>query len=353
MAVYVVTLSGITEVIDHYESLIWNNQYYGQGDFEMILPMTRKSISQTEEGTMLVRDTDVGVDTYKNVMICQTQQFEFDPEKGWMLTVKGKSLKSILSRRIVWSQTNFDDVTVENAIYTVLAGNAISPSDPNRAIPNLFRTASKGYTEKLTQQLFGDNVAEWIEEVCTTYGYGWEIYIQSGMYVFNLFKGADRTTGQSSVMPVVFSQSFDNLLSCSYSINMEEFKNAALVGGEGEGTSQRSATVGAASGLDRYEAYIDGGSVSSNGEIITLQTYLKMLEEYGTQQLTEKQYNQKAEGKVSDRMYKLGRDYFLGDLVEVDLVFTKAETRVIEIIYSEDETGITISPTFSEWSISS
>ena len=100
--------------------------------------------------------------------------------------------------------------------------------------------------------------------------------------------------------------------------NAETLKNAALIGGEGEGVNQRTTTIGEATGLQRYETYIDGSSVSSNGAIITEEQYYKLLQDYGKEQLNEVSDTESFEGNVvSDGNYKLNQDYFLGDLVQV------------------------------------
>ncbi|MBO5840465.1 MAG: hypothetical protein J6Q86_03430, partial [Methanobrevibacter sp.] len=157
-------------------------------------------------------------------------------------------------------------------------------------------------------------------------------------------------TDQSTNIPVVFSPEYDNLITSDYSYDLGEFKNAALVGGEGEGVDQRVASIGAASGLDRYETYIDGSSVSSNGEIITLDQYLVLLQNYGQEQINQTFTVEKTEGTViPNGMYDLNQDYFLGDLVSIKNGFIEAQTRVIEIIYSEDENGWALTPTFSSW----
>ena len=349
MVVYVIDRNGIKDLIDTFSSAIWNMQYFDVNDFELIVPGTEKNVDLLTAGAFVVRDVDVGNNVYKNVMVVENIELDFDAEKGWVLKVSGGGLKKLVGRRIVWTQTNLSG-TVEDGIRRVITENIISPSDTARAIPAFTMTSRKGYADTFEAQLFGENIAEWLVEVCQQYGYGWDVYIQNGGFVFDLYKGTDRTYNQSSVIPVVFSSEYDNLASSTYQYEKADYHNAALVGGEGEGVNQRSATVGTATGLDRYETYIDGGSVSSNGEIISLATYLKMLQQYGQEQLTSTAFTEKFGGEIIEtEMYKLNRDYFLGDLVQIDNKFMQARSRIIELIYSEDENGSTLLPTFSDW----
>lgn len=350
MVIYVLDgLNGISDIVDTFESVIWNTQFFGKGDFELIVPGTQKNVNMLKSGVMLVRDMDVTQTGFKHVMVIQNYEIEFDVDKGWLMTLTGSGLKSILGQRIVWTQTNLTG-TVENGIRQVITDNVISPANTDRKIDNFILSASQGFTETFDLQLLGENIAEWLESTCKTYGYGWDVYIDSGKYVFTLSKGSDRTYDQSVNVPVVFSPEFDNLLSATYRHEKTEFRNAALVGGEGEGINQRTATVGTSTGLDRYEDYVDGSSVSSNGEIITLQTYLKMLEDFGKEQLSNTSFTEKFEGQIiQNNMYTLDEDYFLGDFVEIRTGFIEAKSRIIELIYSEDENGIKLVPTFSDW----
>lgn len=354
MDIYVLDgLNGKSDIISIFQSAIWNIQYFGQNDFQLVVNASTQNVNVLKPGTYLVRDMDMSEDTYTNVMVIQNYKLDFDTEKGWLLTLTGKGLKNdLLKRRIVWSQTNLTGLA-EVGIRQVITDNVISPTDASRAIDNFVLDELQGFTDTIDIQLLGENIAQWLEKICTTYGYGWDVYIKNGQYVFKLYKGTDRTYDQSAVTPVVFSPEYDNLLSSSYAYDMADYKNAALIGGEGEGTDQRTATIGTATGLSRYEAYINGGSVSSNGDIITVEQYTKMLEEYGQTQLSQTAFTEKFSGEIdSAGMYVLNRDYFLGDLVQIENEKgIKAAPRITEIIYAEDENGSSVVPTFSEWEV--
>ncbi len=345
-------LNGPIGIIDSFESSIWTVQYFGQSDFQLIVAATDENMNLLTSGRYLVRGEDMRGGTFQNVMIISNIKLNFDTEKGWVLTVTGKGLKSIVGRRVIWQQTNLSGF-VEDGIRHVITENIISPADTNRAIPDFALEPKQGYTDTMDIQSLGDNIAEWMESTCETYGFGWDVYISGGQYVFKLYKGTDRSYNQTAVLPVVFSPEYDNLLSSSYTYDNSEYKNAALIGGEGEGSSQRYATIGTATGLDRYETYIDGGNVSSNGDIITLDTYLKMLEDYGKQQLAEVSRPEKFEGEIiPNGIYSINKDYFLGDIVQiVNDKGISAVSRIIEIIYSEDTNGSSVVPTFKEWEV--
>lgn len=354
MDIYVLDgLNGVKEVIPSYESVIWNTQYFGQGEFSLVVAGTQKNINALQPRTYLVRDFDItGSGVFHNVMVIEEFKLNFTSERGWILTVTGKSLKSIVGQRVIWNQENITG-NAEVGIRKIITDNIISPIASERCIDNFQLDALQSFPETTELQCFGENIADWLESVCTTFGYGWDVYISGGNYIFRLYKGVDRSYDQSTFPPVVFSSGFDNLLSSDYTYNLGEYKNAALIGGEGEGTSQRTATIGTATGLDRYEAYVDGSSVSSNGEIITVEQYIEMLQDYGRNEINKTAFTEKFEGEIDPAgLYTINEDYFLGDIVQIkNEKGISATPRIIEIIYAEDENGVSVVPTFSEWEV--
>ena len=209
----------------------------------------------------------------------------------------------------------------------------------------------KGFTETIVKQVTGANVAEFLAEVCKTYGIGWDIYIKGALFYFELYKGLDRSYNQTDLPYVVFSPEFDNLLATDYQFDKTNYKNVALVGGEGEGTARKMVTVGTAGNLDRYEIFVDSRNSSSNDGEISDDEYTTMLEEEGNEALSESDnsINESISGEVEPSTnYTLGVDYFLGDIVEVINEYgIEAAPRIIEIIESEDDTGSYTIPTFS------
>ena len=350
MNIYILNgLDEITGIVESFESVIWNMQFYGLNDFQLTVPLANPSSALLTRGKYLVRDIDMGADEYHNVMRIEDRKISFDADKGWILQVSGGGLKKILSQRVIWEQINFIEETVETAIRTVITDNVITPDDPDRVIPGFTLEDTQGFTETFDAQLFGENIAEWISSTCQIYGYGWDVYIKNHKYVFTLIRSTDRTYGQTEYPPVVFSPDFDNLVSASYDNRGSEYHNVALIGGEGDGTDQIVTSVGSGTGLNRYETYIDGGSVSSNGEIITMETYLSMLQTYGMEQLTDTSLYQEVSGEIiQGGMFQYGRDFYLGDKVQVDMGYAAAALQITEMIYSEDANGSTLVPTFGD-----
>ena len=365
MDIYVLNgLNGIIGMLETYESCIWTTQSMGCGNFEIITQATVTHIDLLKQGRLLVREGDFSGDTYKNVMIIESVKVEFDSERGWILTVGGRGLKSLVDRRIVWDQINSDDYqTVADLAYLAVIRNVSRTAEPEGDVRRIegFKALmpSSSLADEADIQLFGENIAEWLEQMCMVYGYTWDVTIKKiesfgPYYVWELWKGTDRSTEQDENPPVVFSQEFDNLLSATYTSDRTRFRNAALIGGEGEGTSQITVSIGDAKyNLGRREIYIDGAGVSSNEETISEAKYKRMLQSYGRTELWGYTIENTFEGQVeANGTYILGDDYFLGDRVTVDTgLGITAHPIITEIIDSISEDGRTTILNFNDWEV--
>ena len=356
MNVYVLNgLNGIIDVCDTYESLIWNTQYFGESEFQLVVGGTPENVEKFKVGRYLLKENDYHEDlSMHNVMLIERRELMWDIEQGWKLTLTGGGLKNLLKRRVVWNQTSLTG-KIEKVIRQVILDNVITPSDPNRVMPNFILDAEKGFSDEFAvaetdDQLSGEILTDWLVSVCQKYEIGWDVYIANGKYVFTLYKGKDRSFSQTDLVPVVFSPEYDNLVTSTYIEDYSEFRNAGVVLGEGEGSAQRIVSVGTATGMDRYELMIDGSSVSSN-TIITLPVYLDMLRSFGNEQLSASNETEIFEGQViANGLYTLGVDYDLGDVIQIENENKiSAKSRITEVIYSEDENGITYLPTFGNW----
>lgn len=355
--IYVLTPDfNLEGIIDEYVSIIWRPSYSEVGDFEIYLGATDKAIGLLRENRYVVRSSDVtvenGVATYEKVMVIKNIQLITDVENGDFLCVTGRELKYLLHQRIVWTQTNLTG-TAENAIRRLVDENAITPIDNNRVIPRLVLGVAAGLTDTIDKQVTGEHLDKVITEICTTYNYGWDIFITNNTLVFVVYAGSDRSYSQTERPYVVFSDDFENLYNTDYQLTTEEYANTTLIGGEGEGLERVYATVNNTnSGLDRYETFTDARDISSNKgseNEIDATTYLNLLLERGRENLATLSYTEGFSGEVlSDVAFKYGEDFFIGDMVTVINKYgIQKNVRVLSAIESEDESGVKLLPQFN------
>ena len=344
-------------IIDEYASVIWRPSYSDVGDFEIYLGTTENAIELLKENNYVVRSSDITVDssgnvTYKKVMIVKNINIVTDVEDGDYMTVTGREIKYLLHQRIVWEQTVLNG-TAEEGIRQLIEENAIFPSDTNRVIPKLVLGSAKGMSDTIEKQLSGEHVDEAITAICTTYNYGWDIYIYNDSLTVEIYQGLDRSYAQTDRPYVVFSEDFENLHNTEYQLSTEEFANTALIGGEGEGTDRKYTTVGGNnSGLLRYEIFVEADNISSNSgseDEITEKEYLSLLQEKGKEKLSELSYTEAFTGEVlNNTAFIYGKDYYLGDLVTVINKYGRTkDVRVLSAIESDDDTGTKLIPQFN------
>ena len=336
-------------VIDVFQSLIWTTRYYDVGDFELYLPATKQALELLTAGNYLKRDDSA------RVMIIEKLQVTTDAEEGNYITASGRSFESALTRRIILSQINYSGA-LEGFIYTIINDNAITAANVTaRKIPNLALSLpplDTGVT--LTAQVTYDEVAAKITELCKTYGIGWKIEKHNKTFYFSLYKGADRSYNQSENPFVVFSPEYDNLINSAYNFDKTNYKNAALVAGEGEGTARQTWGINSKSaGLERYELFVDAKDISSNEGAIETSEYYSLLDNKGATALAERAPTYDFDGEIEPSYpYIFGVDYKLGDIVQIDneLGITAA-ARIVEIIENWGTGGYKIVPTFEEWEV--
>ena len=109
-------------VLDIFKSLIWTDRYNAYGDFEIYTSMSQELLEILKEDYYLwLKESD-------HSMIIESLTIDSDAENGDHLTVKGRSLESILLRRIVYGQKNLVG-NFQDAIEELLNENFISPTD--------------------------------------------------------------------------------------------------------------------------------------------------------------------------------------------------------------------------------
>lgn len=340
------------EVVDTYKSIIWTDRYDLCGEFELCLDPLGV-IAKTMQ-----KDYYLELDHSEHLMIIEDFNTETDFDDGDLLIIKGRSLESILDRRVIWPQKVFDG-NFQNQIETMLNEAIINPAIADRRIPNfVFKRSTDPNVTKLTfaGQFTGDNLYTVISEACRKAKCGFKILLNgNNQFEFQLYYGVDRSYDQYERPVVAFTPGFENLRKSTYKENNSPFKSIAIVAGEGEGAARKSIAVQASeskSGLLRRELYVDARDISTNtesGTNLTDAQYNDLLKERGVRDLNENFYIRSFEGEAeTNSTFILNKDFYIGDIVHIANQYGKeAKSRVSEIIFSHDKDKLTIVPTFS------
>lgn len=361
-------------MIDTFTSAIWTVRYDEAGDFEIYTPVRLDYLQAMQIGNYLWnRDSD-------RLMVIETVEIETDAEEGPRLIVTGRSLESILDRRIVTSSQNFSG-NLQSVLFAIIQNEVIS-SGGTRRIPGFsLKTSSDSRITSISiseLSIRGENVYDVVCSLCQANKVGWRILPKgAGGFEFELYVGVDRSYAQSINPYVTFSPSFENLLNSNYIKSFKSYKNSIYAVGtyqkevilqnkykddngewvveeqttyeEAEVVAWQYSETATPSGLARREMFIDNGGVNDGEQGGEYATWNAVNKEKAIAELGEHQTTTAFEGELeATRQYIYGEDFNIGDIVQVENEFGITGTVYIsEIVFSQDANGITITPTFT------
>lgn len=339
-------------ILDVFKSFIWTDRYWKAGDFEITAAPT------TDILAMLLDTEYLALAESPHHMILEDFNIHSDIEDGNELIITGRSLESLLDRRIAWNNIAMSG-NLQTEIERLLDDNAISPTDGLRTIAELdFKTSPYPAITTLTvdTQFGGETLYKIISDLCVTNGIGFRIFrdLVTDEFEFLLYAGLDRSYDQTVNAYVAFTSNLQNLLNSDYIESSRSLKTVCLVAGSaGVGSIKTTSTVFAPSSsglsdLARRELYYEA-SVSRNtpdGELSEA-AYLLQLEGRGSEELAKYIYLKSFDGEIDTTMYNYGDDFSMGDILQIaDDHGHETDSRVTEMTYSQDEAGASIYPTF-------
>lgn len=357
----------VVGIIDTAQSIIWHSIYFGVGDFEIYLQPTEEQLTVLQKDNYITRPDRTPVGIIEHVENTESQQ------DGQMFVVSGRFAKSILDRRHIYrlsGTTNKATIltgNVESAARALVANNAISCTfDTARNMPILELGANAGLTPIIVdesgnptqKQVSYENLLEYTDGLLEEYGMAAEIKLSESelklQYV--CYMGVDRSVNNTAGnAPVIFSREYDNLTESNYLTDDTNYKNTALIGGEGEGTQRFYSLIASSteSGLARRETFVDASAISKTytdddeqEHEYTNAEYKAMLNAQGKQELAQMTKIESLSGtiNVSFGQWQLDRDFFLGDIVTVQdkSIGKYGDVRIREITEIQDENGYSI-----------
>ena len=337
-------------VIDSFVSLIWTKRYYNCGDFELMISAEAGLLDVLKKDYFLTREDD------DSVMVIEKIVVQTDAENGNYFLISGRSLESILHRRIFIQQYYLHSTGTLAELVQALVTECTTNKDSTQAHPRTYRQiagltvdTSSSFSGEMDVQFTGDTLLNAIISVCQPSEVGIKMTLEGSTLLLSLYQGSESEA--------IFSPEFDNLVNSKYTEDNSQYANYAKILGEGEGSSRTGAEVllfnpdvNPPTGLALHELYVDARNVSSNGGEINHYEYSRMLAQKGYDALSEHIVQKSFEAEVEPRMtYHYKTDYDLGDVVTVVNEYgVTANPRIIEIIESWDATGYKVIPTFDE-----
>lgn len=350
-------------ILDTYESVVWVDKFNKPGTFEIYSPVTNDLLEYFKPDYYLINNKS------EHVMIIEDISIESDIENGNKIKIIGRSLESLLERRIIWTKTSFkENHNLQKAIRKLVERN-ISSSTNNktaaRRIPN-FILADESTDTSITSLKLTDgaqydgsnNLLEVVQSLCSENNIGFKVILnESNQFVFSLYNGVDRSYGQSERTFVTYSPDFDNVISSDYKEENSNVKNVALVS-NGDEDDLINRTIGSATGLARKEMYVNASDITNKGKqeddsgsesTISVAQMKMLMDQKGTRELAETVKNVKSFDAKCDtsRLYVYNKDFFMGDIVQLANEYgIESKSRVTEFTWSSTTSGIETYPTF-------
>ena len=346
----------VVRILDTIESFIWHECFDKTGDFEIYTRYTDDLYNT------LLEDYYVSIPEMSDrTMIIEDREIRTDPENGDKLVITGRSIESILDRRIVLQQTQIDS-SFQAGIQTLLNDAVINGVYPERNIPNFIMNLSSDAnitSLNLAAQFYSEILLDVIESLCQQAGVGYRVLLNSSnQFVFSLYYGTDRSFSQSTNPYIVFSPENDNLVDSKYLETKRFYKNYVLVSGNtpsawpGYPLRKQAWTPEIGTGLDRREMFHDATDlplfVLDSGTEIPDSVYLDQLYQRGLEVLSANSKLISFDGEVRVGLpgYIYNKDYYLGDFVQLkDAYGHQVRTRVVEMTISENVSGKSQYPT--------
>ncbi|MBP5598385.1 MAG: siphovirus ReqiPepy6 Gp37-like family protein [Pseudobutyrivibrio sp.] len=348
----------IVGIVDDYESIIWTDRYNTPGDFQLYGTLDSTIAEYCKIGYF------VNIPNSDRTMVIETISAESNPRQSNKITVTGRSVESILDRRIIWGTEIFlgENNKVQDAIREIITHHVISPAVAQRAIPNFsFIDNSDPALLDMTFapiQYDGDNVLEVITNLCQTYNIGFKVINSGSSFTMSIFNGVNRAADQTDYPVITFSEEYDNITESRFDMDKTPYKNVALVDGDDiPGTDppvKERVPAGdeMASGLDRYEMKVEAGISRNYGDQQEQQTipttkYTQMIRAKGIEELDKLKDIYKLDGKIDTNSLKYGVDYYVGDTMQfVGLFGINTKVRITEFIRCLDGSGYQEYPSY-------
>lgn len=356
-------------LVDDAKSVIWGVSYYGMGDFEIYAPFTDNNWALLQAGNYVTRQNERNIGVIEHV---NSMQSAID---GGMITASGRFAKCILAQRLIYilNGTSVSPVVssgnVEEAARALVTSNIISAADAARNVDFVELGAISGLSAVIVdssgnaaeKQTSYSILQEYTDAMLQEYGAAAYIGIdrETQQLQYIVFEGVDRSRDNTAGNePLIFSQDFDNLLSTEYNYNTQEYKNAALIGGAGEGTARFMVTLGSETGIARREIFVDASDQSrtykdGDTDIEYSETvYSQMLQTKARQELAAMIITETMAGEIdiTNSGLQLGVDFYAGDIVTIqDIKINKyVNARILSVTEVQDDAGYTINIEFGE-----
>ncbi|WP_010305432.1 siphovirus ReqiPepy6 Gp37-like family protein [Kurthia senegalensis] len=315
--------------VPKYESLQIVNNLFGIGSIELKINryMPKADLLEVDRIIFPLNRTDTPF---------QILHREIELDEGGKATenwvIKAVPLKAWLSDRLILPPTHTANQNKSGNAETVMKHyvniSAVNPIDTKRIIPKLVIAADLKRGDNISRSARFDTLSDELKTIGELTQIGWNISldIENKRFVFDIIEGLNRVASQTDRPPVVFSTEFKTLESLEYTESKLDYKNTAVVAGQGEGVNRKVIILNDTnSGFDRKEIYIDARDVADTDTDEEGNEFprpeadvIADLTDRGNEKLAEHLQEIFVNGQITNTIFRYGYDWFNGDTVTLE-----------------------------------
>jgi hypothetical protein len=351
-------------IIDDFQSLIWTERFRAYGDFQLDVVSTPENRSRFPIGACLAMNES------NRVMKVKTYSDKVADDGTKILSITGPSLEKILDDRIA-KKTLSDTTTEPKWIITDAPADiarlifhnicVLGNLNVGDIIPYIHEGSSLPAStipepsDNITAELDPQTVYAATKDICDVWNLGFRLIRQGDApdLYYDIYSGNDRTLGQSTLTPVVFSPGLDNLQNVSELTSVDGAKNVAYVfSPAGYQVVYADGIDPTVAGFERNVIVVNATDITTddgNGGTRTPTDIANALIQRGKDELAKNKGVSALDGEIrQDSQYRYGRDYIVGDLVVMQNADGVTNNmRVEEQIFVSDSQGERSYPTLT------
>ncbi|MEG0168307.1 MAG: hypothetical protein RR709_10635, partial [Ruthenibacterium sp.] len=241
-------------VVEDIHSLQWLSEYQSVGEVKLVVSATAKNRLLLHDGYRLFCTQQP-----ESAIICETELT--DDGKEAKLTVRAQLSAARWEHRVVMATENI--TKIESGILALIRKY-------RNGLPGI-TAAAKGFAASIDMQITWGSVLGAVMRLCaaSTLGFREIFSAKTRTDTFEVYSGTDRTRGIA--YNGYFGDDIDNLADIKIQKGSADFKNVAIVAGEGQGKDRTVVTVtlGNYTGERRRELFVDAKDISRTYQIAT------------------------------------------------------------------------------------
>ncbi len=310
----------------------WNRRYYEPGDFEIQI---FAEDYQEEFKYLYTEDRP-------EIGIIEKVSYSDQENEGQFITLKGRFMEQVINDKITWP-TFYGKGEITAVIKQMV--NQYKDDIPLLEVATLSTGTMVEFQS--TGDELGTKAADILRQQEMAYRINYDF--DTSKLLFSTYKGVSRTAAENDGNMITFTTDYGNVYNILADIDDSNYKNYAIVAGQGEGADRISVIVDISNGEYKKVLFVDAAYLQQEGGA-SLEDYKAQLTNEGKQQLLEHLSVKNVEFDALAGEYEYMVDYDIGTKCDIiiDEIKLSMEARIIAIYEVLEENNHMITLEFGD-----